>query len=282
MAPRRRHLRDRARGLLRRLNPRSFQARLTITFVGVVALSLLVVGTIVINRLDDYFSNQQQDDLQARALTVAQYVAVVAEGASGLRPVVDASNVVDASVELELAKPAQQRILADQLAQADVRIRLGLLVDNKFLPAANGVVTASHGADELPGQTREPLTSDRYPYAVDSPLIPYVIEVTLSNPYTFRASTIQNVAGLLLVTSLFAILLAIVVAAALTLRFTTPLRRLTEASRGLAEGDLTRRVAPPHVRAGSLELADLALQFNAMAERLAELVEIIQIGRAHV
>ena len=52
-------------------------------------------------------------------------------------------------------------------------------------------------------------------------------------------------------------------------RFTTPLRRLTEASRGLAEGDLTRRVPPDEVRAGSSELAELAVQFNAMADRLA-------------
>ena len=62
-------------------------------------------------------------------------------------------------------------------------------------------------------------------------------------------------------------------------RFTTPLRRLTEASRGLAEGDLGRRVPPSHVRAGSSELAELAVQFNAMAERLEESVEIIRRDR---
>ena len=62
-------------------------------------------------------------------------------------------------------------------------------------------------------------------------------------------------------------------------RFTTPLRRLTEASRGLAEGDLGRRVPPSHVRAGSSELAELAVQFNAMADRLEESVEIIRHDR---
>ena len=62
-------------------------------------------------------------------------------------------------------------------------------------------------------------------------------------------------------------------------RFTTPLRRLTEASRGLAEGDLTRRVPPNEVRAGSSELAELAVQFNAMADRLEESVEIIRRDR---
>ena len=62
-------------------------------------------------------------------------------------------------------------------------------------------------------------------------------------------------------------------------RFTMPLRRLTEASRGLAEGDLTRRVPETEVRAGSSELAELAVQFNAMADRLQESVEIIRRDR---
>jgi signal transduction histidine kinase len=178
-----------------------------------------------------------------------------------------------------LSQSGQRRILADQLAQADVRIRLGLVKEGQFVPAANGQFEAAHEAEPRPGQSREAITSDQLPYRVNSPLFPYVIEVTLSNPYTYRASTVANVAGLLLVIGLFAMGLAIIVAAGLTLRFTIPLRRLTEASRGLAEGDLSRRVAAPHVRAGSQELTDLALQFNAMAERLEESVEIIRRDR---
>jgi signal transduction histidine kinase len=264
---------------LRRFAPRTFQARLTIGFVGVLALTLLVVSGLVINRMDDYFRQQQQGDLEARALTVAQYVAVVSESASGLRPVVGTDNVVDPAVALELNKPQQQRILADQLGQADVRIRLGLLSSGRFVPATNGEILASHQAETRPGQTREDLTSDQLPYAVNTLLVPYVIEVTLSNPYTYRASTISNIAGLLLVIGLVAMGLAIIVAAGLTLWFTRPLRRLTEASRGLAEGDLTRRVGAPHVRAGSLEVEELSTQFNAMADRLQESVEIISRDR---
>ena len=62
-------------------------------------------------------------------------------------------------------------------------------------------------------------------------------------------------------------------------RFTTPLRRLTEASRGLAEGDLTRRVPERRGPLGLVELAELAVQFNAMADRLQESVEIIRRDR---
>jgi len=73
--------------------------------------------------------------------------------------------------------------------------------------------------------------------------------------------------------------LSVVVSAAMARRFTTPLRRLTEASRGLAEGDLSRRVPDDKVRAGSSEMAELAVQFNAMADRLQESVEIIRHDR---
>ncbi len=62
-------------------------------------------------------------------------------------------------------------------------------------------------------------------------------------------------------------------------RITTPLRRLTEASRGLAEGDLSQRVPSDEVRSGSSEMAELAVQFNAMADRLQESVEIIRRDR---
>ena len=44
--------------------PRTFQARLTISFVGVVALTLALVTVFVVNRLDDYFTKQQQTELQ--------------------------------------------------------------------------------------------------------------------------------------------------------------------------------------------------------------------------
>ena len=103
--------------------------------------------------------------------------------------------------------------------------------------------------------------------------------VTLANPYTYRATAIANVTGLLLAIALFALGLSVLVSAALARRFTTPLRQLTEASRALAEGDLTRRVPAAQMRSGSSELAELAVQFNAMADRLEESVEIIRRDR---
>src|SRR4029450_13776452 len=83
-----------------------------------------------------------------------------------------------------------------------------------------------------------------------------------------------GVTSLLAAVGVVALGLAIIVAAAVAHRFTTPLRRLTEASRSSAGGDFTGRIDPADVQVGSSELTELALQFNSMAEKLEEEVSV--------
>jgi signal transduction histidine kinase len=264
------------------LAPRTFQGRLTLAFVAVVTVTLGLVGLLVVNRLGAYFDQQQSDDLVARASGVAQYVIVRAENTDRVRagrPVVSLGGIVNAAVVTELSKESEQRIIADRLGQADVRFRFGLVTDQGFRPAANGLFEASERSSPQPGQELERITSTPVVIQVDSAAIPYGVEVTLLNPYTYRAAAISNVTGLLAITGLIALAVAVVVAAMLTRRITTPLRRLTEASRDLAEGDFARRVPSDAIEDGPMELSDLGLQFNAMAERLQESVEIIRRDR---
>ena len=261
--------------------PRTFQGRLTLAFVAVVTVTLGLVGLLVVNRLGAYFDQQQEEELVARAQGVAQYVILVAESTDTVRagrPVVSADGIVDAAVVAELSRERQQRIVTDQLAKADVQIRIGLTTDG-FRPAVNGVFEEAMQIEEQPGQTQERLTSPSVTITVDSAAIPYGVEVTLRNPFTYRAIAISNVSGLLAIIGLIALAVAIVFAATLTRRITTPLRRLTEASRDLAEGDFARRVPADSMADSPSELAELGHQFNAMAERLQESVEIIRRDR---
>jgi signal transduction histidine kinase len=267
-----------------RLTPRTFQGRLTLAFVAVVAVTLGLVGLLVVNRLGAYFDQQQADDLQSRARSVGQYVILVAESQSTVRAghdVVGADRLVDELVLFELTKESQQRLIADTLAQADVQLRLGLWdsADSTFHPATNGELAAAEHAQPQPNQQRETVTS-RPEYVVqETAARHYAVEVTLFNPYTYRAAAIQNVTGLLAIIGLIALAVAILVAAGLTRRITTPLRRLTEASRDLAEGDFARRVPSDAIEDGPIELSELGLQFNAMAERLQQSIEIIRSDR---
>lgn len=262
--------------------PRSFQGRLALSFIGVIALTLVLVFVLVINRLDDYFTRQQTTDLEQRAETVSVYVQSRARAAAEGRLIVGTDRRVDPAVILALDSE-QQRVIADRLAQADVRIRFGLLGSTgegvAFIPALEEPLLMRLEAQPEAGQTQERSAVVSNAYPAGGLFQSYAVEVTLSNPYTFRATALANVTGLLAAIALFALGLSVVVSAAMARRFTTPLRRLTEASRGLAEGDLSRRVPPTQVRAGSSELAELAVQFNAMADRLEESVEIIRRDR---
>ena len=268
---------------LRRLFPRTFQGRLTLAFLAVVALTLGLVTVLVVNRLDDYFTSQQKADLEQRSKSVAQYVDTLAQTAAQKRPVVGIDDQVDAGVLDRLAQPVQQRFIADRLGQADVKITFGhyeLDGETKVFVAAKDPPLLVHlEAPPAPGQTQEREVGTAQDYGGGGVYTPYAFTVELSNPYTFRATALANVTGLLAAVALFALGLSVLVSSAMARRFTTPLRRLTEASRGLAEGDLTRRVPETEVRAGSSELAELAVQFNAMADRLQESVEIIRRDR---
>ena len=267
---------------LRRLLPRTFQGRLTGAFLFVVTLTLALVTVLVINRLDDYFTSQQLADLDQRAQTVETYVTGVAEEFADGSPVVGVDGHVDAGVLNTMASHALQRFIADQLGQADVELTFGRFVadgeSKKFVPALDDPILLHSRRRRRPARPRRRTSAATHLWR-GRRLHALCVQITLSNPYTFRATALANVTGLLAAIALFALGLSVVVSARMARRFTTPLRRLTEASRGLAEGDLTRRVPPTEVRAGSSELAELAVQFNAMADRLQESVEIIRRDR---
>jgi signal transduction histidine kinase len=272
----------RLRRFLRGVAPRTFQSRLTVSFVGVVALTLALVTIFVVNRLDDYFTRQQQAELRSRAGLVATYIdgmaADAARDAGG--PVVDfETNVLNPAVIERFER--DKKLIADLLAQADVDIVLGRPVADggPFVPAAGGSLHVVNVAAPKEGQSRESVKADPVTITDVLTAYPFVIQVQLSNPHTFRQTAIANVTSLLAAVGIVALGLTIIVAAALAHRFTTPLRRLTEASRALAEGDLTKRVERADIRAGSSELAELAIQFNAMADRLEESVAIIRRDR---
>jgi hypothetical protein len=220
---------------LRRLKPRTFQARLSVAFVTVIAVTLGIVSIFVINRLDDYFTRQQNTDLDERATTVSALVRQITTNASRGSPVITSDGLVARRVRDDLEDPLVRNLIADQFAQADVIVRIGITVgvegeQPQFLPASNGMVFLQRQAPPDPGQARERTSLTRY-VAAGPVGRRYTIEITLADPYTYRATAINNVTGLLAAIGLFALGLAVVVSAALARRFTTPIRQLTDASR---------------------------------------------------
>jgi signal transduction histidine kinase len=263
--------------LLRRLVPRTFQARLTLAFVGIVALTLALVAIVILNRLDDYFSQQQAAELKARADLVAAFI----DDRAG-RMLNGRRMVTDGQVDPIVAADIKRQIggIANFIAQADVDV--DLYVD---LGEGRGIVPVSNGQFNArvsrapPTGTREPIQAAWVPRRSTGSVDDYIINVRLTNPYTVRQTTLAGVTSVLAAVGIVALGIALIVAAAVAHRFTTPLRRLTEASRSIAEGDFTERIDPADVQVGSSELTELAVQFNSMAERLEESVAIIRRDR---
>jgi signal transduction histidine kinase len=285
-ADRKNSVRRTIRGWLRRLLPRTFAARLTIAFSGVVALTLLLVFVGVINRVDDYFYQQQVNDLQVRAGTVRDVIISLADGLANGEPIVTPTDTLNPAVAAFLANANNQRFLADDLAQADLHVSVGLITRDGngrmvLIPASGGQLSAPLQAKPRPGQARDDIPyNDPTPTSVQqNSLFEYGIQVQLSNPYTYRASTVAAIFSLLIVIAIAGLILSVVVASLLARRFTTPLRRLTEATQGLTEGDFARRVAIDPRNPGSTEIIELARQFNQMAARLDESVAIIRRDR---
>jgi signal transduction histidine kinase len=270
--------------LLRRLWPKTLQGRLTLGFAGVVALSLLLVTVFVLYRLDDEFRTQELEDLETRTSLVALYVDFYANDVADGAPVVFADNVINPTVAASIRERTRAAFIADLLAEADVDIVIGLpSVGNgdvqALVPAQGGTFHLVAEEPNRAGLRKEPLTGRTLLRISQESDDAYAIAIRLSNPYTFRQTAIDNVTTVTAAVGVLALGIAVIVAAAISLRVTTPLRRLTQASQAIAEGDLASRIPRAEVRSGSAELAELTTQFNAMADRLEESVEIIRRDR---
>ena len=103
------------------------------------------------------------------------------------------------------------------------------------------------------------------------------LSVTLSRPLTIRQQTTRTITEVLLTAAVIALIAAVITALLLAQWLTRPLRRLTRASRLIAEGRMETRVEVPDNAAP--EVVELSSAFNDMADRLQELVTIISEDR---
>ena len=267
--------------------PRSFQNRLTIAFLGIVALTLVLVAPVVVNRLDDFFRQQEEHSLQTHAAATGAILQRFIEDTVGTKGV-----VAEVNGKLEL-NPAVRTLLttdrlldlaANTLALADLTVEFGAArpdTDGTLVvnPDPDLLFKTQLSADRAIGQARDPAITPAQTSVVRTNRVrDWGMEITLSNPYTSRASTLAAITSLLLAMALAAMLIAVVAASLIAHRFAQPITRLTDASRRLAEGNLASRVATEEGM-GALEVQALAEQFNTMAARLEESVGIIRRDR---
>jgi signal transduction histidine kinase len=271
--------------------PQSFQTRLTFAFMAVVALTLTLVAPVLVLRLDDFFRQQEETRLQDRADATAEILARAIGDTFGDENAIvwvhqeTGKATLKPEVQALLVKGGLLQLVTDQVAQAKVDVTFGparMETDGTIAPDpdpdlafdADPKVAFPRGQAPDPAIDPASAMAGRANAAAD-----WGLGVTLSNPYTSRASTLAAINGLLLLMAAAAFLVAVLVAAFLAHRFTVPITRLTDASRRVAEGDLSARVATDELSSGTLELRALSTQFNQMADRLEESVGIIRRDR---
>ena len=177
--------------------PRSFQTRLTFAFIGVVALTLALVAPIVINRIDDYFRQQEERSLLVRARATALVIDQFIETSlPGERIVVesDGKAVLNPDVADILVTHDLLRIAANNVAQADVTLEFGLAkpdTDGQMVTDPDRDLSFSTRLDIEPsrGQARDPqVAAASSEFTMDRSDPPWGMVVTLSDPYTSRAT----------------------------------------------------------------------------------------------
>ena len=247
------------------------------------------------NLLDGYFLQQEQKNLDIRAVAVRALLEFQLQSSLGLgtddpQPIVQATQpaTIAPGVARAMGQPTDPQSLISSVTTlvAQANLDLSISTDPAHPDDVLYRVTVAYAPDvPTPGQERDSI-SQTSTFTVADPwwsqfpgTVPMrLVTLRLSSPYDFRADTLRSVLGVLLTAAAAALLVALLASILLADRLTNPIRRLTRASRALGEGDLTSRVAV-EAGGGSPEIGELATTFNRMADRLTESIDLIRRDR---
>ena len=278
-----------------RLIPRlmtGLRARLVIGFLIVVAIALALMFATLPRLLDGYFAQQAREDLgrrtgEIRLLITGRLLQYQSAGVEAPRPILQPTEPLSVASGLReslgTAEGGYVFELARDIAQANVTVTIAPDSEHADQIAYQLDVPLSD-AYARPGQQREPIVGDAYTF--DFPdrfwtqggaAAPQrLVSVRLSDPFTYRAQTIETIVGVMGVAAVLALVAAVITSLLIADRLANPIRRLTGAARELSEGHLDTRVEPP---GNSVEMGELTAAFNAMAERVQDSIEFIRRDR---
>jgi len=244
--------------------------------LAVTALIALLISGVALNQiLPGYFEQQgrarTEDAAQAAALLIID--TVNRSATSGLGEFLNDRD----QREARIIQPAAQEA-------AD-----GLLVTVEVFNVVDGSEAAFAEPEDVEAATSQGLAADplapstRLAFSVELPLSEQPLapdgtlqlEVVVSVPYTAREATLTQVRAALVGAGALALLVSLGVGVWAARRLTIPLDRLGSFSTRLAHGQLDARVPP----AGVEEIDQLGDQFNLMADRLTESLQLLEADR---
>jgi signal transduction histidine kinase len=252
---------------------RSLDVRFVIALSSVAFLCLLVSGLALNQILPGYFAEQAERRLESAADSMQLVIINSIDQAPldvlqvperrqrFLQQLADtsANNLAQARVEMRQVLDGEQVALAEP-SNTDRLLEQGLRPDPLVQPV-EFVLPLDIG---LP---QPPATLD------DDTVLPLLVRI--SEPYTSREASLEEVRGALVAGGLVALAVSLVVGVVAARRLVVPLRRLERASDRLASGDLDERVP----ESGVVEIDELGAQFNDMADRLRATLTMLEADR---
>jgi signal transduction histidine kinase len=257
-----------------------------------VAIVLALMFATLPRLLDGYFAQQAREDLgrrsgEIRLLVISRLTLYQSAGVEAPRPILQPTDPLTVAPGLldSLGTPEDGYVfeLARDIAQANVAITIApdqehadQIVYRLYVPLSDQYAQ--------PGQQRESIQGDAYTFTFSdlfwtqagAAAPQRLVSVTLSNPFTYRAQTIETIIGVMGVAAVLALIAAVILSVLIANRLANPIHRLTGAARELSEGHLDTRVPQP---GNSPEMNELTAAFNAMAERVQDSIEFIRRDR---
>ncbi len=254
---------------------RRLDVRLTAAVASTALIALVISGMALSQILPGFFEQQAQARLRSAANSTALLITDAATRAAEQN--LGQYLTDQAQREARIIQPAAE-LAANQIALATVEV----------FNVADGSQAAHAVPENAARLEEEGLFPDQVePAAVEfsielplaeQPLAPdgeLRLRVVVSEPYTARQTTLQQVGSALIGAGALALLGALLVGIVASRRMTVPLARLGRVSRRLSQGDLDVRVPPSGVE----EIDQLGVQFNLMADRVAESVRLLEADR---
>ncbi len=246
--------------------PRGLRARLTVAFLGIVAMALALSGYLVVDRVSQEFETQERAAQTARTAAVSSAVRSLAQSVAGTRDILNSNGELDTEVrERFLLQDPELQQLALDVARADVLVRFGTWNPDKefFSPAADSeFLISSDGAVLQPGEARDSIQLEPNVVIIGGAPMSISIEVTLISPLTTRASRLAGVTGTITFVGILAMIVTIIVSTFAAARFAKPVQLLSETATEISNGNLSARVPTGIDVAANDEMVALLDQFN--------------------
>jgi len=260
---------DATTGFFRRLDIRLVLA------MSSIALAALLLSSVALSQiLPGYFIQQAEQQVYSAATATGSLIKDRLEAAiQAGNPIVFAPDLRNTEI---IAPVAQQA--ANNIARGTVTVRYGVdhsLAGEATLRDPSGLVDQGLAPDPEVEPQSASIAIDIGTEEQNAPGGNLMLVVTVSDPYTSRVATLNQVRGTLFAAGIIALVGSILLGLLAARQLTGSLSRLRRVSGRLAHGELNERVPP----SGVVEIDQLGTQFNVMADRLSESLRMLEADR---